>query len=313
MKARTAVLLPCYNEAVTIGQVVADFRAALPDAVVYVFDNASDDDTAAKARAAGAVIVPSPRRGKGNVVRHMFRTVDADLYVMADGDGTYPAHAAPELIRALEQTDADMVVGTRLQHSAPKSFRSLHGLGNRVISGLISSLFSASLTDVLSGYRVFRRHFVRTLYLRSSGFEIETEITLQALVKERDILEVPVPYGARPEGSHSKLRTWSDGALVLKSILLIFRDYKPLAFFSCVAGVCFVLGLLAGWLPVKDYIETRFVSHVPLALLAAALEVLAVLFQGIGLILNAIKRFHQENQEMMSAILKRFDQDHEGP
>ncbi len=308
---RIAVLLPCRDEAITIAGVVAGFRESLPSAEIYVFDNGSRDDTAAVARAAGATVVHSPRPGKGNVVRHMFRTVDADIYVMADGDGTYPAHASALLIRVLTETDADMVVGTRLQESAPGSFRALHAMGNRVVSRLISMLFSASLADVLSGYRVFSRRFVRTLYLRSNGFEIETEITLQALVKERVIVETPVGYGRRPEGSHSKLRTWSDGTLVLKSVLLIFRDYKPLAFFSCSAAMCFVLGLVAGWLPVTDYIEARFVSHVPLALLAAALEVLAAVLLGIGLVLNAIKRFHQENQELMAGILRRLDRDHD--
>ena len=310
---RIAVLLPCRDEATTIAGVVAGFRAALPSAEIYVFDNASQDDTANVARGAGATVVHSPRPGKGNVVRHMFRSVDADIYVMADGDGTYPAPAASMLVRLLKETNADMVVGTRLQESAPGSFRALHSFGNRFISRLISTLFSASLADVLSGYRVFRGHFARTLYLRSSGFEIETEITLQALVKERVIVETPVGYGKRPPGSHSKLRTWSDGTLVIGCVLLIFRDYKPMAFFSSAAVACFLLGLAAGWLPVTDYINTRFVSHVPLALLAAALEVLAVVLLGIGLVLNAIKRFHQENQGLMAEILRRLDRDDDRP
>ncbi|MCI0451161.1 MAG: glycosyltransferase [Candidatus Latescibacteria bacterium] len=304
-------MLPCYNEAVTIAKVVADFREALPFADVYVFDNDSSDDTARLAREAGAIVVASPRRGKGNVVRHMFATVDADIYVMADGDGTYPAHMSPALIRILKDANADMVVGTRLQDNEARSFRALHEFGNRFVARLISTLFSASLTDVLSGFRVFRRHFVRALYLRSNAFEIETEITLQALVKQRVVREVPVHYGTRPHGSHSKLNTWSDGVLVLKSVLLIFRDYKPLAFFSVASGVCFVLGLIAGWPPVKDYIDIRYVNHVPLALLAAALEVLAVLFLGIGLILNAIKRFHMENQELIVGLLKDTDRNRE--
>jgi glycosyltransferase involved in cell wall biosynthesis len=308
-----AVLLPCYNEAATIGKVVADFRAALPTADVYVFDNNSNDDTARVARAAGAVVVPSPKQGKGHVVRHMFASVDAEIYVMADGDDTYPASASPELIQALKTTNADMVVGTRLQNYEPRSFRALHEFGNKLVSKLISVLFSASVTDVLSGYRVFGRPLVRTLYLQAGGFEIETEITLQALVKKRVIREVPVHYGRRPPGSYSKLNTWSDGILVLRSVFLIFRDYKPLAFFSIVSAVCFVLGLIAGWFPIKDYVEIRYVNHVPLALLAAALEVLAVLFLGIGLILNAIKRFHMENQELIAGIFKRVDRERDRP
>ena len=302
---RVAVVLPCYNEQVTIAGVVADFRAALPTADIYVFDNNSDDDTARVAAGAGAIVVASPRRGKGNVVRHMFEFVEADIYVMADGDGTYPAHMARELIRVLEDSNADMVVGTRLKAHRPGSFRRLHEFGNRLIARVISVLFSASLTDVLSGYRVFDGYFVRALHLRSSGFEIETEMTLQALVRDGVIKEVPIPYGERPEGSHSKLNTFSDGALVFKAVFLIFKDYKPLMFFSCVSAVCFVLGLVAGWYPIGDYVKTRYVSHVPLALLAAVLEVLAVLFLGIGLILNAITKFHVENQELIGNLYRR--------
>jgi hypothetical protein len=200
-----------------------------------------------------------------------------------------------------------MVVGTRLRDYAPRSFRALHGFGNRLISRLISILFSAPVSDVLSGYRVLDRHFINTLYLQSSGFEIETEMTLQALVKHRVIKEVPIRYGERPAGSHSKLNTFSDGALVFKALFIIFKDYKPLVFFSCVSGLCFVLGLAAGWYPIIDYVHTRYVSHVPLALLAAALEVLAVLFLGIGLILNAIKRFHMESQELVGNLFRRLD------
>jgi glycosyltransferase involved in cell wall biosynthesis len=303
---RIAVLLPCYDEAVTIGKVVADFRRALPAADVYVFDNNSRDHTGRIAADAGAIVVNSPRPGKGSVVRHMFEAVEADVYVMADGDDTYPAHMAGELIRVLKESGAAMVVGTRLQEYAPNSFRALHGFGNRFISRLVSLLFASPITDILSGYRAFDAHFVRTLYLQSRGFEIETEMTLQALVKNRLVREVPIRYGERPAGSRSKLNTFSDGALVFKSVFLIFRDYKPLVFFSCASGVCFVLGLMAGWYPITDYMRTQYVSHVPLALLAAALEVLAVLFLGIGLILNAIKRFHMESQELVGNLFKRL-------
>jgi glycosyltransferase involved in cell wall biosynthesis len=306
---KIAVLLPCFNEEATIGKVVADFRRALPTAEIFVFDNASDDATARVAAEAGAVVVRSPRRGKGNVVRHMFQTVEADVFVMADGDDTYPAHESVELIRVLRETKADMVVGTRLQQHEHGAFRALHEFGNKFISKLISVLFSAQVTDVLSGYRAMDVDFVRTLYLKSNGFEIETEITLQALIKNRVIQEVPIRYGERPAGSHSKLSTFSDGALIIRGVLLVFRDYKPLVFFSCVSGLCFVLGLVAGWYPIADYARTQFVSHVPLALLAAALEVLAVLFFGIGLILNAIARFHMESQGMVGNLIRRVSRD----
>jgi hypothetical protein len=235
----------------------------------------------------------------------MFEVVEADIYVMADGDDTYPADMAGELIRAFDESNAHMVVGTRLKQYEQKSFRALHQFGNKFISGLISVLFSAPVTDILSGYRVFDQVFVKTMYLQSSGFEIETEMTLQALVKNRIIKEVPIRYGERPEGSYSKLNTFSDGALVFKGVFLVFKDYKPLEFFTGASALCFVLGLVAGWYPIADYVRTQYVHHLPLALMAAALEILAVLFLGIGLILNAIKKFHLDNQELIGKLLKR--------
>ncbi|MFH1755401.1 MAG: glycosyltransferase family 2 protein, partial [Candidatus Latescibacterota bacterium] len=241
---KVAVLLPCYNEEVTIGKVVGDFRNALPFASVYVFDNNSSDQTAGNAAKAGAIVVYSPRRGKGNVVKHMFREVDADIYVMADGDDTYPADMAGTLIEALEESGVDMVVGTRLAHHDKKAFRAFHGFGNTLISKLISLLFSSSLTDVLSGYRVFSRHFARTLYLTAGGFEVETEMTLQALVKNCFIKEIPVRYSSRPEGSESKLNTFSDGLMICKGMFLIFKDYRPFVFFSALSISCFLLGLV---------------------------------------------------------------------
>lgn len=273
-----------------------------------MFDNKSTDETARVAAEAGATVVASPRQGKGHVVQHMFRVVVADLYVMADGDGTYPAAAAPALVAALEDSGADMVVGVRLAQHDRGAFRVLHGFGNRMISGLISRLFAAPVTDVLSGYRVFSRAFIRRLYLRSGDFEIETEITLQAIVRNAAIVEYPIHYGTRPAGSESKLNTFTDGWQVFGSIFLIFKDYKPLLFFSWLSVLCCGLGLVAGWYPVMDYLETRFVSHVPLALLAAALEILAVLFFGIGLILNAITKFHLENQEAVGQMQRILDE-----
>jgi glycosyltransferase involved in cell wall biosynthesis len=305
---KIAVLLPCYNEELTIGKVVDDFRKSLPKAIVYVFDNNSEDKTAQAAAEAGAVVVRSQRQGKGHVVKHMFREIDADVYVMADGDDTYPADQAPELIRVLEESDADMVVGTRLKEHDRKAFRSLHIFGNKIISKLISTLFSSPVTDVLSGYRAFNKHFVKTLYLRSSGFEVETEMTLQALIRNCVVEEVPVQYSSRPPGSVSKLNTFSDGMHILKSVFLIFRDYKPLVFFTSLSALCLVLGLAAGRYPIADYLETRYVSHVPLALLAAAFVILAVLFLGIGLILNAIAGYHMENQELVGNLYRLMRQ-----
>lgn len=304
-----AVLLPCFNEEITIGKVVSDFQKALPTALVYVFDNNSTDNTAEIAARAGASVVPSPRQGKGNVAKHMFEVIDADIYVMADGDDTYPADEAPNLIQTLIDSKADMVVGTRLKNYKKNSFRALHESGNKIISGLTSTLFSSNVTDILSGYRVFSRHFVRSLYLRSGGFEVETEMTLQALVKNRLIKEVPIQYGERPKGSRSKLNTYSDGMLVMRAMVLIFKDYKPLQFFLFLSVVCFVLGLIAGWYPIIDYVRMQYVYHVPLALLAVAFEVLAVLFFGIGLILDVVKRFHIESQELAVNLYRRMSQE----
>jgi glycosyltransferase involved in cell wall biosynthesis len=301
-----AVLIPCYNEALTIGRVVREFRDALPDSRVFVYDNASSDETAQRAAEAGATVRHSPRRGKGNVVRHMLREIDAEIYLVVDGDDTYPAAMAGSMVDLLQRSGADMVVGTRLERHHRSAFPTWHAFGNRLISGLISLLFAAQVSDVLSGYRAFTRELVRRIYLRSQGFDIETELTLQTLVRGQVIRETPIQYGTRPSGSTSKLSTWSDGWRIIRLMLLIFRDYKPLVFFSALSLLCFVLGLGFGWQPVVDYLQTRFVSHVPLALLAAALEILAGLFLGIGLILDAITRFHVESQERMQEILARI-------
>jgi len=304
-----AVLIPCFNEEMTIGRVVRDFREALPQAEIFVYDNASSDRTAQLAAEAGAVVRPFPRRGKGNVVRRMFKDIDAGVYLLVDGDDTYPADMAASMLELLGQTNADMVVGTRLQGHDRSAFPTLHSFGNRMISGLISTLFSSRVTDVLSGYRALTRDLVRSVYLRSQGFDIEAELTLQTLVRGHTIRETPIRYGARPEGSASKLNTWSDGLRILRLMLLIFRDYKPLVFFVGLSALSFILGLSFGWRPIEDYLQTRFVSHVPLALLATALEILAGLFLGIGLILDAITRFHLENQARMQEILTRVGSD----
>ncbi len=302
-----AVLLPCYNEAPTIAKVINDFRAALPGASVYVYDNNSTDDTAAVAREAGATVVRSARQGKGNVVRHMFATIDAAYCVMADGDDTYPAADAPRLVQLARESEADMVVGTRLQDHRERSFRRFHQLGNNVISGLIRTIFQIDVKDVLSGYRVFSRDFVRSVPLSSPGFEIETELTLQAAAKNFVIRESPIQYGERPEGSYSKLSTWGDGLLILKMIFLIFKDYKPLTFFGTLGITLAVLSLLAGSVPVYDYFTIGRVPHFPLAILAAALGVVTTVTVAIGLLLHTIRNYHNENFELWRRIARRMD------
>jgi glycosyltransferase involved in cell wall biosynthesis len=300
--ADVAVVVPCYNEQLTVAKVVTDFTQALPGAQIFVYDNNSSDETARRAGQAGAIVRHAPRQGKGNVVRQMFDEVDARIYVMVDGDDTYPAEAAPELIAELQKTGADMVVGVRMLSFATGSFRPFHQLGNHLVASLISRLFSTKVTDVLSGYRVFSRPFVKTVPLMSEGFEVETEMTLQALAKRFVIKELPIAYGRRPEGSRSKLDTWSDGYLVLKSIAMIFKDYKPLLFFSCLSGFLLVVTLIAGLAPILDYVRERYVFHLPLAILATGTGILSALSLTIGLILHTISRYHNENFELLRRL-----------
>jgi glycosyltransferase involved in cell wall biosynthesis len=255
---QVAVLLPCYNEEVAVAAVVRGFRAALPDARVYVFDNNSLDATAARAAEAGAIVVPSRRQGKGNVVRHMFETIDADVYVMADGDGTYAAEGAPQLVEAVAGGRADMAIGTRLaEFDRDGSFRRFHQFGNHVISGTISLLFGARLRDVLSGYRAFSRDFVKSVPLAAAGFEIEVELTMQCLHKGFTLVEVPISYGTRPGGSESKLDTFGDGLLILRTILMIAKDYRPLTCFGLISAIGLAASIAAGTPPVLDYLRER--------------------------------------------------------
>lgn len=303
-----AVLIPCYNEELTIEKVVNDFRRELPDARIYVFDNNSVDATALLASGAGATVIVSPQQGKGNVVRHMFLEINVDVYLLVDGDDTYPAESARTLIDALHSTGADMVVGMRLQSSQKEigAFRLFHRFGNRLVAGLISSLFRAKVVDVMSGYRALTKAFVKGVPLCSEGFEIETEMTLQALTKQFVIREVPIDYGVRPEGSSSKLNTYSDGYRVLRSIFIIFKDYKPLYFFSVLSLFLAFLSVLCGVLPIVDYIAARYVLHVPLAILAVGAGILSAISMSIGLVLDTIAKYHAENFEMLRrAICQR--------
>lgn len=304
---KIAVLLPCYNEEMTIAQVVADFRSHLPRADIYVFDNNSKDKTAETARKAGAIVVTSPRQGKGNVVRHMFREVNADYYLMADGDGTYPASAAPALLEAIRQGHSDMIVGMRLQNFGNQSFRRFHQFGNKLITGMIRLLFDLKVRDVLSGYRAFSDDFVKSIPLFSEEFEIETELTLQAVAKGYSIREIPIEYGERPEGSHSKLNTFSDGWMIIRAIFLILKDYKPFLFFGCLASLFFVLGMWSGYAPIVDFIETpnHFVTHVPRAVLAAAFMILSSVSLAVGVILETVHRYHNENFLLQRRMLAR--------
>lgn len=289
-----AVIIPCFNEELTIAKVVGDARAALPSATIYVFDNRSSDQTAKCAREVGATVITSPLRGKGNVVRHAFRVVDADVYVMVDGDDTYPMEQAHELVQAIVTGGFDMAVGTRLTEYSETAFRKFHLFGNRFLSKTVSSFFGEEIRDMLSGFRAFSRAFVEEVPLNSVGFEIETDLTLQAISKGYAICEMPISYRNRPEGSHSKLKTFDDGFLILKFIFRLIRDYRPLQFFSFLAVICVALGIASGWAPVRDFLLHSYVYTVPRAILAASLMLLGTVLFGVGLILDSQNRHFAE-------------------
>jgi glycosyltransferase involved in cell wall biosynthesis len=303
-KLKVSVLIPCWNEEVTIRKVVADFRRALPEAEILVFDNNSTDHTAREASAAGATVVPSPLKGKGSVVRHMFEYVDADYGIMADGDDTYPASEAPRLLAEAVTTGTDMVVGVRLENSSTLSFRRFHRIGNRVISGLISALFGVRVTDALSGYRVFSRAFMRGVPVTTPGFQVETELTLHAISKRFTFREVMIEYGVRPAGSESKLNTYRDGALIVSTIFLLFKNYKPLVFFTSVAVVFLLLSLLAGSVPIIEYVQTGLVPHFPRAILAVGLALCSLISLAIGIILDTLNNYQRENYELYRKMLR---------
>lgn len=291
---RIAVLVPCHNEELSVAKVVADFRAALPEARVYVFDNASTDATAERARAAGATVLRVAARGKGHVVRSMFRDVDADVFLMVDGDDTYPADRARALLAPVLAGEADMVVGTRLEQHHDSAFRRFHGFGNRLVRSVLSSLFHTTLADVLSGYRAFSARFVRSMPVLSQGFEIETEMTVFALSQGMQLREVPVPYGSRQEGSHSKLHTFHDGFRVLRTIVFLYKDFRPLLFFGLIGLASLLAGVGFGAIVVREFALTGLVTHPSTAVLAAALVLTGLLAMATGLVLDTVNRRSQE-------------------
>jgi len=300
--ATTAVLIPCYNEEATIGKVVDDFRAQLPEAGIYVFDNCCTDETAAIAAQHGATVVKEPRKGKGYVIERMFEEIDADYYVMVDGDDTYPADSVGQLLAPVRAGDADMVVGARLAEYADKSFRPLHVLGNKLVRGLINRIFGADLSDILSGYRAFNRRVTRRVPIVSAGFEVETEMTVHTLYYRLKMTEVTVPYRARPEGSVSKLHTFRDGMRVLWKLFNLARAFKPLTFFGGAGLVLLVLGIVAGIPPIYGFVESGFaeVRRYPLAILATGLVILSAISFILGLLLHAINwRFKELHNVMM--------------
>ncbi|KJS02865.1 MAG: glycosyl transferase family protein [Desulfobulbaceae bacterium BRH_c16a] len=286
-----AVLLPCYNEEVTIKAVVSDFRKTLPDAKIYVFDNNSSDNTAEVAKQAGAIVVRETRQGKGNVIRSMFERVDADIYIMADGDDTYPVEMANRLIVPVLAGEADMTVGDRLSNRSYQNAArrgKLGSYGNFCFTKMVNILFHCTLKDIFSGYRVFNRKFVKTVPILSDGFQVETEMTLFALDKRLKIKEIPITFKERPEGSDSKLNTFRDGFRILKMIVRICKDFRPLQFYSTIAAFLAILSLSMGIPVILDFFKTGLVLRFPTAFLCSSLMILAMLSLSIGLVLHTV-------------------------
>jgi len=293
MTPSIAVILPCYNEEAAIGATVAGFRAALPDARIYVFDNNSQDRTAEVARAAGAIVRTERMQGKGHVVRRMFSDVEADVYVMADGDATYDPTDAPTMIRMLIDERLDMVVGAR-QSEVESAYRRGHRLGNRMLTAILARLFGRTFSDILSGYRVFSRRFVKSFPVLSSGFEIETEISIHALELQMPVGEIVSRYAPRPEGSASKLSTYRDGWRILQTIMTLFRIEKPVTFFGTI-GAMLALGAIILAIPlIVTYLQTGLVPRFPTAMLVIGIMILAVLNWFCGLILATVVRGRRE-------------------
>ncbi len=297
MPPKLAVLIPCYNEAVAIPRVVADFRAALPGAAIYVYDNNSRDETAAVARAAGATVRTETRQGKGHVIRRMFADIEADFYVLVDGDDTYDATAAPKMVQLAFDDGLDMVNGTRITE-IQAAYRPGHRLGNQVLTGLVRAIFGNRITDMLSGYRVFSRRFVKSFPALSSGFETETEFTVHALELRMPVGEVETAYKDRPAGSASKLRTYTDGIRILRTIVILVKEERPLAFFSTIAALLLLVGAILTVPILVDYARTGLVPRLPTAVLVVGLMLLAALSLTCGLILDSVSRGRKEIKQL---------------
>jgi glycosyltransferase involved in cell wall biosynthesis len=290
---RIAVLVPCYNEEAAVATVVADFRKALPSAEVYVYDNNSRDRTAAVAREAGAIVRSERRQGKGHVVRRMFADVEADIYVLVDGDATYDAPSAPRMIDKLLDERLDMVVGLRVDQTQA-AYRLGHRTGNRMLTEYLSSTFGQAFKDILSGYRVFSRRFVKSFPVLSDGFEIETELAVYALELSLPVAEVETPYYARPEGSISKLNTWRDGFRIFGTMLKLYRSERPLRFFTVIGILLALLSIILAIPIVITFIETGLVPRLPTAVLSMGLMIMALLSASSGLVLDTVTRGRRE-------------------
>lgn len=301
---KIAVLIPCYNESQTIAKVVKDYREVLPEAAIYVYDNNSSDHTDEAAREAGAIVRYEYRQGKGNVIRSMFRDIDAECYLMIDGDDTYPAENARSMVDEILSGRADMVIGDRLSSTYfTENKRPFHNTGNRLVRGLINTIFNSNIKDIMTGYRAFNYEFVKSFPILSKGFEIETEMSIHALDKNFKLLEIPVTYRDRPAGSVSKLNTYKDGFRVLKTIARLFRDYKPFAFFGWLGLLCFLAATVLFAPVFIGYLETGLVPKFPTLIACSGIYVISFLLWASGVILEVIAKKHRQLFELYLNLL----------
>ena len=288
MTKSIAVLIPCYNEEISIKEVISKIQSLLPQATIYVFDNNSTDQTANIARSMRAVVVNEKRQGKGFVVQSMFKKIEADIYIMVDGDNTYDLSKINSMISIINNDEADVVVGSRVDAKTKKSFRRFHAFGNKLVKFLINTLFQTKLKDITSGFRVMNRSYVKNINIMASGFEVETEMTIKALRYGFSIKETEIDYLDRPHGSYSKLNTIKDGARVMITILIIFKNYKPLLFFTFISLSFLLLSLISGSVVIDEYIRTKYISHIPLAIFSSGTMILSIVFFVSGIILDSI-------------------------
>jgi glycosyltransferase involved in cell wall biosynthesis len=305
-KKKIAVLIPCYNESKTIEKVIKDYQKALPEADIYVYDNNSSDDTDKIAKKAGAIVKYEHRQGKGNVIRTMFKEIDADCYLMIDGDDTYPAENAREMCNYVLEDNVDMVIGDRLSSTYfEENKRPFHNTGNKLVRGLINSLFKSNVRDIMTGYRAFSYDFVKTFPVLSKGFEIETEMTIHALDKNMQLKEIPIEYRDRPEGSVSKLNTFSDGFKVLKTIGRLFKEYKPTIFFGLIGLLFLIISLCFGIPVFVDYFKTGLVERFPTLIFSGFMLIISILSFVCGIILEVVVKKHRQLFELILINTKR--------
>ena len=307
---KIAVLIPCYNEEYTIEKVVNDFKKELPKANIYVYDNNSKDKTIEKAKKAGAIVRSESRQGNGNVIRTLFNEIEADIYVIVDGDDTYQAEYVHQLIEPIIENQADMTVGDRLSNGTyqQKNKRHFHNFGNKLVRKSINTLFNSKLRDIMTGYRAFNKRFVKNMPVMSANFELETEMTLFALDKKYRIKEIPIEFRERPEGSKSKVNTFTDGMKVIKTIIKMFKDYRPLKFFSIIFIILFSIGILVGIPVIIEFYKTGYITKMPSAILATGIITLSVISEQCGLILHTIVKLDKQNYELNLLRYKQIEE-----